>query len=572
VASTPKEDRVTTARAGLEGWSLDRLVGQLFSLAVGHHSPGGIRAYGDTAQRDEVEAVADIVRRRHIGGVCYFPSSAQGDSPERIRETVTRLQAAAGPVPLLISTDQENGTVNRLRQGATVFPSAMAVAALDDPGAAEELAYLSGLELRSVGITHTFAPVADVNSEPRNPVIGVRSPGSNPRRVAAHVSAVVTGLARAGVASTLKHFPGHGSTVVDSHLGLPLLRCGREEWESGEAIPFCAGLRAGADSVMIGHLVVPALDPSGVPATYSRPIVTGLLRDVLGFDGLAVTDALDMAGARLAEGPGEACVAALAAGVDQILMTPDPEGCIEAVIRAVEEGRLNRDQLLASARRVLTLKARLGLGRSWMDPDLPYGTPGHHDRAASAAVGSMTWRDPARPWRLPPPPARIEVIGHERDPGLRGAPVRDILATVIAEAGYEVTRTEIDADAGQAGAPPADAARVATPSADAIVVVTRDGWRDPAQRAMLERLEGLGPDGPEVCVVAARSPYDAALADERLPMLLMFGDTGPGARAAASVLLGEREADGHLPVDLVDRTGRVRWPLALEPVTRGEVL
>lgn len=543
------EDRTSTALAEISTWDDARLVGQLFSVAVGTHSPGGIALGSGPHSRDRIDEVSELVRDRHLGGVCYFPTTAAGDAPDEIRSMVRRLQTAS-EVPLLISADQENGTVSRLRQGSTRLPSAMALAAVDDDALTEAVAQTSGTELRSVGFMHAFAPVADLNTEPRNPVIGVRSPGASPEHAGRQVAASVRGLARSGVASTLKHFPGHGSTEVDSHLGLPVVTTPYDEWCVQERSTFAAGIAAGADAVMIGHLVFAAVDP-GVPATYSRAVVTGELRERLGFTGVIVTDALDMAGADVAEGPGAASVRALAAGVDQILMPPRPGDCIDAVIAALDAGVLSRDELRASARRILRLKHSLGLRGDCVDLTAELGVPAHAQLAAAAARRSMAWRDPEVTWTCAAShedAERVLVVGHEDDPGMRGVDVAEVLSGSLIARGARVQRLTFDEP---------------VPSwseVGAVVLATRDAWRSEGEAARIAQyLAAADEGGTPVCAVVTRNPADSILLPASVPVLLTFGDVAPSAQAAADVLVGLHHAPGRLPVDLLDNTGEVRW-------------
>ncbi|MFC6419503.1 glycoside hydrolase family 3 protein [Sanguibacter inulinus] len=568
------EDPAATVDA-VDGWDDAQLVGQLFSLAVGTHSARGITvdepdspddsvttadgghpAATDGVRRTPVDALADLVAARHIGGVCYFPETAEGDSPDAIRHLVRRLQQAAS-APLLVSADQENGTVSRLRQGSTRLPSAQALAAADDVALTEEVARTSGTELRATGIRHAFAPVADLAVEPRNPVIGVRSPGADPQAAARQVSATVRGLAAAGVASTLKHFPGHGSTTVDSHLGLPVLELTRDAWERQERAVFAAGIAAGVDAVMIGHLVFPAVD-AGTPATYSRAVVTGELREALGFDGVIVTDALDMAGAQLADGPGAGAVAALAAGVDQLLMPGDPEAAIDAVLAALADGVLSRDALRDSARRILRLKERLGLAGDGIDVEAPLATPQHASTAERAARASLVWRDPSTTWVLDPgaPGTRVLVVGLRTDPQLRGVDVSAVLADRLGAAGAQVWTEPLDDDPDTILAAATRGFGGSTP--DVLVIATRDAWRDPEQSRHLGRLLALATEtGTQACVVATRSPSDSSLVPDDVPLLLTFGDVTPSARAAGDALAGAAAATGVLPVDLVGADGHL---------------
>jgi len=512
-------------------------VGQLFCVSVGHHSDGAYQV------ADSLDATVSLVREYHLGGVCYFPVGAHGAEPATIRRMVTTLQAADS-TPLIISIDQEGGLVTRMREPATRWPSAMAQAAGADWDVVRRIARLSGEELRSAGVNHVYAPVADVNVEPLNPVIGIRSPSSSPHVVAQYCRSAVTGLAESDVASCLKHFPGHGNTHVDSHVGLPLLETSIEQWRATEAIPFVEGIAAGADSVMIGHLRAPGLDPSGAPATFSAPMVTGLLRRELGFEGVIVTDALDMDGAQLEGGPGASCVAALKAGVDQLLMPRDAGACVKAVLAAVVEGTLNEHDLRASATRILTLKRKLGLFHAVDRKELSvtYST-----EAAAAIARSLTWRDPAATFALQPDEA--VTVMFDPEPPSAGRGIEDVpveLAHALQRHGHPTRLVKL----GE----PADAGSVC-------LLILRDAWRFPEVAAAVRKLCS-GPNAPAI-VVAARSPYDSGILDASLPLLLTYGDVPGVAGQVAAVLMG-RTARGVLPVDLpTDGEGRIGWPRRL---------
>ncbi|OKL53762.1 hypothetical protein BSZ39_07715 [Bowdeniella nasicola] len=513
----------------IESWDLKQVVGQLFSVSVGHHADGGYKV------ADTVETVASLVAERHVGGICYFPAGPDGATPQRIREVVAELQAAS-EVPLLIAIDQEGGLVTRMREPATRWPSAMAQAAGGDWDAVREIARMSASELRAVGALHPFTPVADVNIEPNNPVIGIRSASSSPHVVADYVRAVIAGIAEAGSASCVKHFPGHGNVAVDSHHGLPVLATSVEDWEAAEAVPFRAAIKAAVDAVMIGHLCMPAVDSSGAPATFSRPIVTDLLRGRLGYDGLVVTDALDMAGAAYPGGPGAACVAALRAGIDQLLMPRDPADCIDTVLAAVRSGELDEAQLRRSAERVVALKAKLAAATL---------TPAEHDPAAvaAAAIGrSLTWRNPGCTFALSPG-APVTIITDELPPSVgRGVEVVPAaLASELMARGHACRITALES----------------SDTSGARILITRDAWRFPEVAAQVSGLEDIA------CAIAARSPYDAALLADDVPMLLAYGDI-PGLAAALAVALTRGEATGQLPVDLPDASGQIRWPRRLE--------
>lgn len=535
------------AAALVEGWDLDQVVGQLFCVSVGHHVEG---AYGFT---DSVDQVAREVAELHLGGVCYFPTGEQGARPEAIADQVQTLQAAS-PTPLLMTIDQEGGLVTRMREPATRWPSAMAQAAAfggsrADWGMVQRMARSSGEELAAVGVGQAYAPVADVNVEPNNPVIGIRSASSDPAEVAHFVTATVRGLGEAGVASCLKHFPGHGDTQVDSHVGLPTFETTLEDWWDQERIPFAAGIAAGVDAVMIGHLRAPGLDPAGEPATFSRSIVTGLLRERLGFEGVIVTDAMDMAGAQLPDddhgrpGPAVACLRALKAGVDQVLMPRDARSAIAVVLRAVADGELDEAQLRASARRIVALKHRLGL----LDRDGVVQRPdveSHRRRARMAQSRALTWRDQSRTLRLAHP-GRV-IILHDAQPPSAGRGVEDV-PTTLAEAlrarGFDVRQELLD-----------DRRDVAS-SEGTRILVTRDAWRFPEVAGRVRAVAGA-----THVAVLARSPHDSALVPESVPTLLSYGDL-PGVGVALADALIAGVAFGTLPIDLPspDDERTLRW-------------
>ena len=342
-------------------------IGQLFVIpANGRFMSGSSNTYKELLRH---------VRANHVGGVIWFLSN--------VYETAflnAQLQAAA-KVPLLISADLEAGMGMRFVD-TTFWPSAMALAATGDVRYAEEQARITAREARLVGVDHVLAPVCDVNVDPDNPVINTRSFGEDPHDVARYVEAFVRGVQSEGALATAKHFPGHGDTHVDSHRSLPVLEVDRERLERVELVPFRAAVAAGVATVMVGHLSVPSLDPTAapvradfenaygtehrevprdatLPATIS-PRVIELLRRDLGFDGLVVTDAMDMGGLAAHFDPGEAAVRALEAGEDQILFSADTDAAIAAVRDAVRGGRLTESRIDESVERILAAKKKSG--------------------------------------------------------------------------------------------------------------------------------------------------------------------------------------------------------------------
>jgi beta-N-acetylhexosaminidase len=316
------------------------------------------------AQAPSFAQVRRWITEDHVGGVVMSLGS-----PIEVAAKVNAMQRMA-PIPLLVASDVEPG-LGRLEGGvftpsltsagsATVLPSNMAMGAAGSATLAREAGRVTGREARAIGIRLVFAPVVDVNNNPDNPVINVRSFGEDAASVAALAAAFTEGLESAGVAATLKHFPGHGDTDADSHLKLPVVTSDPARLDSVELVPFRGAIAAGAAGVMTAHVALPAVGGDSAPATLRPAIMTGLLRDSLGFRGLTVTDALTMQGIGRGYGPEESVVLALKAGADILLMPADVPRAIAGVMAAVERGEVSAERVAASARRVLEWKVRTG--------------------------------------------------------------------------------------------------------------------------------------------------------------------------------------------------------------------
>jgi len=349
--------------------TLEEKVGQLFMTSI-----DSMYLASDT---DRFDGLVEKIRTLKVGGIIAFGGSERAPSvllnntygtvtlgqPFAVASTLNRLQDASA-IPLLNAADFETGVAFRIA-GATGFPRAMAFGAAGDAQLAYEAARITAKEGRALGIHLNFAPNADVNNNARNPVINTRAFGEEPAAVGTLNAAYIRGLKAGGMLSTLKHFPGHGDTDVDSHIGLPIITHPRERLDAVELPTFRSGIAAGADAVMTAHIQLPALDPGEFsPATLSRPIITGLLRDEMQFGGLIVTDAMTMDAVSKRLTPGAAAVRAVQAGNDLILQSPDDASAIAAVIAAVTAGEIPMAQVDASVRRILSAKARLGLHRN----------------------------------------------------------------------------------------------------------------------------------------------------------------------------------------------------------------
>jgi beta-N-acetylhexosaminidase len=326
---------------------------------------------------DAFDTVTRLVREYHVGGFHVFGATQPAPSvllnpgygtvilgqPFAAAFLINRLQTLSS-VPLLNTADFETGVGFRI-YGATSFPRQMAMGAI--PGEeglrlVREEARITAQESRALGVQVNFAPLADVNNNPRNPVINIRSYGENPERVAALVGAYVAGAREGKMIATIKHFPGHGDTDVDSHLGLPVITYDRARLDSVELLPFRRGVEQGAEAVMAAHIVLPALDPApSTPATFSRPILHDLLRTQMGFGGLVYTDSMSMDAVSKMVAPDEGAVRAFAAGADQILHSPDPIAAFKGLKAALASGRITQAQIDTSVERVLRAKAAVGL-------------------------------------------------------------------------------------------------------------------------------------------------------------------------------------------------------------------
>lgn len=305
------------------------------------------------------ETGAEIVAAYDLGGVVYL--AANVSSATELQQLSGQLQTTARQdtgIGLLLAIDQEGGQVARLTDEVTSFPAAAEFAG--DPQSAREAGYVTGQQVQQQGINVVLAPVADVIEDGRVSFIGDRSFGSDPAAVASMVAASVQGLQNAGVAAAVKHWPGHGATSVDSHNSLPTLDVDRALWDQRERIPFAAAIEEDVAIVMVGHLSLPQLDPTAAPATVSPVLVNQLLRQELGFDGVVMTDALNM-GAVKGYDRGELAVASVLAGVDIILVPPSLAAASGALIQAAQDGQLSSEQLDAAVTRVLQLKRDLGL-------------------------------------------------------------------------------------------------------------------------------------------------------------------------------------------------------------------
>jgi beta-N-acetylhexosaminidase len=324
--------------------------------------------YGDNpaSKRREYQEFLRQVKVNGVGGLILLNRVQNGvvrnAEPLAVAAFLNRMQKEA-KLPLIVGGDFERGASMRVT-GTARFPHAMAFGAANDLAATRAVGAATAREARAMGVHWVFAPVADVNNNPGNPIINTRSFGEDPKLVAAHVKAFIEGAhaaKRDGVLVTVKHFPGHGDTATDTHIGLAKITGGRERLNAVELVPFRAAIAAGVDGIMTGHLSVPAIEEKEIPATVSASVITGLLRKELGFEGLTITDAMDMQGLSKQFPPGEAAVRALEAGVEVLLIPTNPDAAIKGVVDAVRGGRLPLEKLQSAVAHLLSAKHRLGL-------------------------------------------------------------------------------------------------------------------------------------------------------------------------------------------------------------------
>ncbi|WP_090070055.1 glycoside hydrolase family 3 protein [Lentzea flaviverrucosa] len=536
VALTPVA-RADASVTTLRGMSLEQKVGQLFVTYVNGQAadvplPKNQTDFG-------VATTADMVRKYQPGGVIYFNNSSRDniDTPKQIAQFSNGLQKAS-KIPLLVSIDQEMGVVTRIGPPATQLPGNMALGAGRSTKDAEEAARITGQELRAMGINQNFAPDADVNSNPANPIIGVRSFSSDPKLAAEMVAAQVQGYEgrrwfdMTSVTSTAKHFPGHGDTSEDSHTALPVSNRSLDQWRQIDAPPFKAAIAAKIDSIMTAHIQVPQIDPSGNPATLSPKIITGLLRDELKYDGVVVTDSLEMAGVRKLHSDAEIPVLAIKAGVDQLLMPPNLGLAIDSVVKAVRSGEITEQRIDQSVLRILKMKLLRGVMLT-SEVDV---------NKVDQVVGSNTQQAQAIADRT------ITVVRNDAQAIPLNATAPLVVGTSDATTTALATRLKGTkfVTASSPTAAQIQQAVAAAANADKIVVLTNNASTRPAQVDLINQLVATG---KPVIAAATANPYDVAHSGAKT-WLATYSTTTVSMEALARVLLGEVKPQGKLPVDV----------------------
>ncbi len=525
--------RPAAAADEIAGLTLAGKVGQMVVSYVYGESATSVSA-ADAAANEAmfgagVTTGAQAVSTYHLGGVIYFTWSRNLTSPPQIAALSNGLQRAAlgdTGIPLQISTDQEGGTVNRIGAPLAISPGNMAIGATFDPRTAYDAAEVSGTELRALGITVTHAPVVDVNTNPRNAADGVRAFSDRTAHVATFGAAAERGYKAAGIGTTAKHFPGLGDTTVNTDNGVAVTDETRAQIMKTHVPPFRAVIAAGADSIMAAHIVAPSLDPTGVPASLSRPIITGLLRGTLHFNGVVVTDALEAAA--LEDYTDEQIVlGAVRAGVDQLLMPRNVPGAIRILLDAVSSGQISESRIDQSVRRIL--KTKKTTRPPYVTEPPVVGTPAAVATMARIAARSITTlRTAGLPLR---PDQKVLVTGW-------GAGTTTNLAAALGATRF-YTGSPTDAVIAQAVA--------AAQQADITVVTTGNAWSDPTQPRLVKALLATG---KPIVVAAMNTPYDLAEFLTAQTYVAAYGYQPPTITALAAVLRGTAPAPGRLPVTI----------------------
>jgi beta-N-acetylhexosaminidase len=507
----------------------------------------------------EMDRLLEWVERDGIGGLVISIGL-----PHSYAAKLNALQRRA-KVPLLVTTDMENGPGMRLGGGytlphllplggGTVFPPTMAMGAIGSDSVAREVGRVIGTEARAVGAHMTFAPVLDVNSNPLNPIINTRSFGEDPAQVARLATAYIGGLHDTGLMGAGKHFPGHGDTEADTHIGLAAIRADRARLDSVELVPFRAAVAAGVDGMMAAHISVQGVEgPDAPPASLSPLFVRRVLRDEMGFRGIVFSDAMDMGAVVRRHGRTEPLLLALEAGVDVLLQPLDARESVDAVVEGVRSGRIPPARLDDAVRAVLTAKARAGLHRVREVPlesvDENVGTRAHQRLAQTVAERSITLARDGRGLVPLAPGARVLSVTYAEGVDLTAGRWFDRELTRL---GFTVGSFRVDP------ATPAETyARIAA-LADSADVVVISAYVQPREHAGTVGarggfpgfVESLSGRGEHVIAVSFGSPYVIGFYPSAPAYLLAWGGAEVAQRAAARALAGETAITGRLPVSI----------------------
>lgn len=522
--------------------SLEEKIGQMFIV--------GFKGKGSDEQALAVnEQARTLVKDYHVGGVIYFDRNVE--NPAQVAKLSNDLQKLAlsteRKIPLFITVDQEGGKVARLKQGFTSFPGNMALGASRSKELAFQTGEQMGQELKAVGVNLNMAPVMDVNNNPQNPVIGVRSFSENPGLTADLGSEMIRGFHESGILTIAKHFPGHGDTAVDSHVGLPEIPHSMDRLNEMELVPFKQAIAVNTDMVMSTHITFPALEPTpGLPATLSENVLTGLLRNQLDYDGVIITDDMEMGAIADNFGTSEAAVRAIKAGADLVLVCHSLDRqteSIEAVKLAVEQGEIDEKRIDASARRILSLKAKKS---SSLLTD-PYVDVKKADQLAAQPEAAKVARQTAEQGvTLVTDPNQLIPIDKKQKLAIFTVNKPKAISGVLKQQGYEASVSWIDSLSKSQIPSLLNRAK----QADVVLVAMNQGKEN---GAWIQLVQTFRSENIPVVVWGMDVPYGLGKLPQGTTSIALYGSSNPLLEAGAKILSGEIKSQGQLPVTISDR-------------------
>ena len=546
--ATPTVPSDETLQALISQMSLADKAGQM--MMAGFHGQ---------SLADSLE-LSTLISRHHVGGLVLLESNAH--DPQQVAQLIAEAQNLAtqtgSRIPLFVAINHEGGIVVRITEGVTGFPGNMAIAATGRPDYAYTAAALAAQELRAMGINMNLAPVLDVNDNPLNPIIGVRSFGQAPDLVVSLGRETIRGFQQNGVIAVAKHFPGHGSAATDSHVGLPVINKPAPQLEQVELPPFQMAVDEGIEAIMTAHIVVPAWEPtSGLPASLSTAILTGILRGHMGFEGIIVTDSLGMGAIAGGWGQAQAAIEAVKAGADVVLSTGPLEAqaaILQALIAAVQRGDIPLARIDESVLRILRVKVKYGLFEEKPDADLSLvGSEAHQAAADEMALAAITlFRDDADLVPLPQDTQRLLLLSpDELPPATAGEGT--LLAQALRQRGFEVTELVFNLDQSNSRDAIYAQALRAAPANDVIIfgewelVKRYVNWSDQWQERLIAALQQ---SGKPVITIAWRDPGAIIRIPQMPTFIIAYGTTAAQVRAVVKVITGQVVPQGHLPLTI----------------------
>ncbi|AIF44421.1 beta-N-acetylhexosaminidase [Virgibacillus sp. SK37] len=502
----------------------------------------------------------EMIHEYHIGGIILF--SRNIGTPSEVLQLTTALQKEAKQAgyqqPLFICIDQENGIVRRLGEGTTAFPGAMALGATQQVENAYHVGVATGKELKALGINWNLSPVVDVNNNPRNPVIGVRSFGESPDKVAMFGEAAMKGMQAAGVITTLKHFPGYGDMGVDPHLALPVISHNKKRLDEVELFPFNKNIQAGVDTVMSAHVYFPSIDDeAGLPATLSKKVITDLLREELGFDGVVTTDCMEMNAISHGIGTDKGAVRAIQAGIDLIMISHTYETQIQAIEKMLLEAEQDESVMHAveiANKRIQRLKAAY---LQWEDLHLLDTPPAVADFVGGEAhekLAASVFRE------------SVTIVNNEGLLPLSCSSTSKILLITPGDEAMTIVEDKKHIDFSLSGAIkvyqknchvmpfPSNASDESITSIahkakdyDYVIIGTNGLTTESKLVSLVQYIQEIG---IPIIVIAMKSPYDIALLPKVSASICTYEPTTTAIQIAVGALFGKEQANGALPVSL----------------------